>query len=185
MKLIIGLGNPGRDYQNTRHNAGFKVLEKLVSESNAEWGNEAKANALVSRLNLDGEDVILALPQSYMNLSGQVVIELLKWFKLDKSNLIIVHDELDLPFGNIQVKKNIGDAGHNGIKSIIEKIGEDFVRIRIGIGTSTNLPSEKFVLDKFSDDELKRFLEIEEKVIDKLKLLVKYGYDEFISKYNS
>lgn len=185
MKLIVGLGNPGRNYQETRHNAGFKVLEKLVSERNGEWGNEAKANALISRLNLNGNDLILALPQSYMNLSGEVVLELLRWFKLDKNDLIVLHDELDLPFGTIQVKKNIGDAGHNGIKSIIEKIGEDFVRIRIGIGSDTNLPSEKFVLDKFTDEELEKFSAVEDRIIEKLNLLVKYGYDEFISKYNS
>jgi len=186
MKLIIGLGNPGRNYDNTRHNAGFKVLERLTDIEDGKWGNEAKANALISRLKLDNEDVILALPQSYMNLSGEVVTELLKWFKLKINDLIIIHDELDLPFGTVQVKKNIGPAGHNGIKSIIERYGEDFVRIRIGIGKNeNNIPSEKYVLDNFNEDELTQFPKIEEEAISKLRLLVKHGYEEFISKYNT
>ena len=185
MKLIVGLGNPGRNYENTRHNAGFSILEKLNEKENGEWGNEAKANALISRIKLDNEDVILALPQSYMNLSGEAIVELLRWFKLDISDLIVVHDELDLPFGKIQIKKGIGPAGHKGIKSIIERIGEDFVRVRIGIGIENlEIPSEKFVLEKFSEEEQKGLEKIEEEAIEKLKLLVKYGYEEFVSKYN-
>ena len=185
MKLLVGLGNPGRNYENTRHNAGFSILEKLNEKENGEWGNEAKANALISRIKLDNEDVILALPQSYMNLSGEAVVELLRWFKLDISDLIVVHDELDLPFGKIQIKKGIGPAGHKGIKSIIERIGEDFVRVRIGIGIENlEIPSEKFVLEKFSEEEIEELENIEEKVIEKLKLLVKYGYEEFVSIYN-
>lgn len=185
MKLIVGLGNPGRNYENTRHNAGFKILEKLVAEEDGEWGSEAKANALIARMNINGSDVILALPQSYMNLSGEVVVELLRWFKLDKKDLIVLHDELDLPFGTVQVKKNISAAGHNGIKSIIERIGEDFTRIRIGVANEeSNISSEKFVLDKFTTEELKKFSDIESSAIEKVKLLVKYGYEEFISKYN-
>lgn len=185
MKLIVGLGNPGRNYEDTRHNAGFSVLEKLNEKENGEWGNEAKANALISRIKLDNEDVILALPQSYMNLSGEAVVELLRWFKLTREDLIVVHDELDLPFGKIQIKKGIGPAGHNGIKSIIERIGEDFVRVRVGIGVENlDVSAEKFVLEKFSDEELKKLVDIEEEVIKKLKLLVKYGYEEFVSKHN-
>ena len=186
MKLIVGLGNPGKDYENTRHNAGFKILEKLNKEFGDRWGNEAKANALVSRIKIDSEEAVLALPQTYMNVSGDVVVELLRWFKLSKDDLVVVHDELDLPFGTIQVKRNIGPAGHNGIKSIIARIGEDFVRVRIGIGeTEKNVPSEKFVLEKFSKEELSKFEDIEDRAIEKIKLLVEYGYDEFISKHNS
>jgi PTH1 family peptidyl-tRNA hydrolase len=185
MKLLVGLGNPGRNYENTRHNAGFSILEKLNEKENGKWGNEAKANALISRIKLGNEDVILALPQSYMNLSGEAVVELLRWFKLDISDLIVIHDELDLPFGKIQIKKGIGTAGHKGIKSIIERIGEDFVRVRIGIGIENlEIPSEKFVLEKFSDGELQKLEKIEDDAIEKLKLLVKHGYEEFVSKYN-
>lgn len=185
MKLVVGLGNPGKNYENTRHNAGFKVLEKLNEELDDNWGNEAKANALVSKVNI-GEEVILALPQSYMNLSGEVVLDLLRWFKLNKSDLIVVHDELDLPFGTVQIKKNIGPAGHNGIKSIIEKIGQDFVRVRVGIGVEgEKVPLEKFVLEEFSSEELREFEKVKEEAVEKIRLLLKYGYEEFISKYNS
>lgn len=186
MKLIVGLGNPGRNYENSRHNAGFAVLERLNDLQNEEWGNEAKANALISRFEMGTEEVILALPQSYMNLSGEVVVELLRWFKLTKNDLIVVHDELDLPFGKVQIKKDIGPAGHNGIKSIIERIGEDFVRVRIGIGVENiSMPSEKFVLEKFSDTEIKEFENVEKEVIKKIELLIKHGYEEYISKFNS
>lgn len=193
MKLIVGLGNPGRDYENTRHNAGFLTLSKLAEDESINWGNEAKGNVLVSKVKIDGETAILALPQSYMNLSGEVVLDLLKWFKLEKSDLIVVHDELDLPLGQIQIRKNIGPAGHNGIKSIIGKIGEDFIRVRIGIGptdkTSEELknvvPSEKYVLEKFSSEEKKIIDNAINEAIEKIKLLVKYGYEDFISRYNS
>lgn len=185
MKLLVGLGNPGLKYENSRHNAGFKILERLNKEFGDNWGNEAKANALVSRFKIYNEEVILALPQSYMNLSGEVVVELLRWFKLNKSDLIVVHDELDLPFGTVQIKKNIGPAGHNGIKSIIEKIGQDFVRLRVGIGIDEKNPSEKFVLEDFNNNELKEFENISEEAVKKIKLLVEFGYEEFISKYNS
>lgn len=185
MKLLVGLGNPGIMYTDTRHNAGFKVLEKLNEEFDDNWGNEAKANALVSKVNI-GEEVILALPQSYMNLSGEVVLDLLRWFKLDKEDLIVVHDELDLPFGTVQIKKNIGPAGHNGIKSIIEKIGQDFIRVRLGIGVEgEKVASEKFVLDDFTAEEIKEFEKVKEEAAEKIKMLLKSGYEEFISKHNS
>ncbi len=184
MKLLVGLGNPGKNYEFTRHNVGFMVLERMLGDG--DWGNEAKANALISRLKIGDEDVVLALPQSYMNLSGEVVVELLRWFKLTKKDLIVVHDELDLPFGKVQIKKGIGPAGHNGIKSIIERIGEDFVRARIGIGVEeSKMPSEKFVLEKFSDKEIKEIESIEKETIKKLELLIKHGYEEYISKYNT
>jgi len=187
MKLLVGLGNPGREYENTRHNAGFCVLEKIVEKEDGQWGSEAKANALIYRMKIGSEEVILALPQSYMNLSGEVVSDLLRWFKLSNDDLIIVHDELDLPFGTIQVKKGIGPAGHNGIKSIIQKLGtQDFIRVRIGIGeTEKNIPSEKFVLEKFTDSEQKTLDKVYESAREKIYGIVKYGYSEFISKHNS
>ncbi len=186
MKLLVGLGNPGNKYENTRHNVGFKILEKLLEQENGEWGNEARGNALVSRLKLGNEEIILALPQSYMNLSGEVVIELLRWFKLDISDLIVIHDELDLPFGTIQVKKGIGPAGHKGIKSIIEKVkSQDFIRVRVGIGESEkDMPSEVFVLEKFAPEQIEKLEEVTDKAIEKIKLLVENGYEEFVSKHN-
>jgi len=186
MKLIVGLGNPGKEYNDTRHNAGFIILEKFLEKKSGEWGNEAKGNAIVSRLKLSGEDIILALPQSYMNLSGEVVLELLHWYKLSIADLIVVHDELDIPFGTVQVKKNIGAAGHNGIKSIIEKLkSEDFVRVRVGIGQSDQkTPSEKYVLERFNEEQIRKMPEISDIAVEKIKLLIEHGYSDFISKYN-
>lgn len=187
MKLIVGLGNPGKEYENTRHNVGFSVLEEFTQQGNIVWGNEAKANALIFRFKIGKEDVVLALPQSYMNLSGEVVVQLLHWFKLGIEDLIIVHDEIDLPFGTVQVRKGIGHAGNNGIRSIIEKLKtEDFIRVRIGIGaTSGNISGEKYVLGKFSDNEVRELKDIKLEAVEKIKLLVTHGYEEFMSKYNS
>lgn len=187
MKLLVGLGNPGIKYQDTRHNIGFAVLEAIIEKEEGDWGNEAKANALVSRYKTHNEEVVvIALPQSYMNLSGEVVVELLRWFKLKKNDLIVVHDDLDLSFSKIQIKRDGGDAGHNGIRSIIERIGPEFIRVRIGIGRPEKSSMvEKYVLDKFTDDQMHDLPDVIERTAEKIDLLLKYGYDEFMSKYNS
>jgi peptidyl-tRNA hydrolase, PTH1 family len=154
MYLIIGLGNPGSRYKHTRHNIGFMVLEKIA----ARWEVELKQksfNALWNRGKIAGKNVLLAMPQTYMNLSGNAARELLAYFKIDKSNLIVIHDDLDLPFGTIRLKSDGGDAGHKGLKSIIACLGSaDFMRVRMGIGKpSGRQPVEDYVLQRFGQEE--------------------------------
>jgi peptidyl-tRNA hydrolase, PTH1 family len=154
MYLIIGLGNPGNRYQYTRHNIGFMVLEKIA----ARWEVDLKQksfDALWNRGKIAGINVLLAMPQTYMNLSGNAARNLLAYFKGDISNLIVIHDDLDLPFGSIRLKSGGGDAGHKGLKSIITCLGSaDFMRVRMGIGKpSDRTPVEDYVLQRFSSDE--------------------------------
>ncbi|MGP8153308.1 MAG: aminoacyl-tRNA hydrolase [Smithella sp.] len=154
MYLIIGLGNPGNRYKFTRHNIGFMVLEKIA----ARWELDLKQkgfDALWNRGKIDGINVLLAMPQTYMNLSGNAARKLLAYFKVDINNLIVIHDDLDLPFGTVRLKSGGGDAGHKGLKSIATCLGSaDFMRIRMGIGKpSDKYRIEDYVLERFGSEE--------------------------------
>jgi PTH1 family peptidyl-tRNA hydrolase len=154
MYLIIGLGNPGNRYQYTRHNIGFMVLEKIA----AQWEVDLKHksfDALWNRGKIAGENVILAMPQTYMNLSGNAVRRLLAYFKGDVNKLIVIHDDLDLPFGTVRLKTAGGNAGHKGLISIATCLGSgDFMRIRLGIGKPADKSRvESYVLEKFETED--------------------------------
>ena len=132
--LIVGLGNPGKKYEGTRHNAGFIALEALAEKLNVKV-NRVKFKAYVGEASLEGRRVLLMMPQTFMNLSGQCVQPLLAWHKIRPDQLVVVHDELDIPAGELRFKKGGGNAGHNGLKSITQLLGTpDFYRLRIGIG---------------------------------------------------
>ena len=150
MYLIFGLGNPGSRYQFTRHNIGFMVLEKIA----AQWEVDLKQksfDALWNRGKIAGINVLLAMPQTYMNLSGNAVRKLLAYFKTDINNLIVIHDDLDLPFGTVRLKTGGGNAGHKGLKSITTCLGSsDFMRVRLGIGKPSDKSRiEGYVLEPF------------------------------------
>lgn len=144
--LVVGLGNPGKQYELTRHNVGFRVLDLLA---NGGWENKYDAEFIKA------DDVILAKPQLFMNLSGNSVAQILKYYP--SAQLIVIHDELDFPLGSMKIMKNSGAAGHNGVQSIIDEIGtKDFIRIRIGINnpeTKNEIPSDAYVLQKFTEQE--------------------------------
>jgi PTH1 family peptidyl-tRNA hydrolase len=131
--LIVGLGNPGREYERSRHNLGFAVVDLLAARN--ELGAFRKwNNSLVVRGSLSGVEVYLAKPTTYMNLSGEAVGSLVQYYKLSPRQVIVVHDELDFPPGEVRIKVSGGAAGHNGVQSIISHIGPDFARVRMGIG---------------------------------------------------
>jgi len=178
MFLIIGLGNPGKKYENTRHNFGFRVLDLLASGEQWQDKYESKLIKL--------DDLILAKPQTFMNESGKAVAEILKFYPAAK--LIVIHDDLDLPLGSMRIQKNISDAGHNGIKSIVSEIGtKDFVRIRLGINnpeTRGQIPSEDFVLQKFTEQEEAIAKEVLEKTKEAIEILQSEGFDMAQSKFN-
>lgn len=178
MYLIIGLGNPGKQYENTRHNLGFRVLDLLVNGEKFERKYDCEFLKL--------EDLILAKPQTFMNKSGEAVKEIVKFYP--KSNLIVIHDDIDLPMGSIRVQKNISAAGHNGVQSIIDELGtQNFIRIRLGIDNPEmrkNIPSEDYVLQKFSEDEKKIILEILEKTKKAVEILQTEGLEAAQSKFN-
>ena len=168
MILIVGLGNPGKQYENTRHNLGFRVLDLLTT--NEGWENKYDSKFL----KLD--DVILAKPQTFMNKSGEAVKEILKYYPA--AELVVIHDELDLPLGAIKIQKNISGAGHNGIQSIIEQLGtQNFIRIRLGIEGAD-------VLQKFTDEEEKIVKEVLLKAKDAVEVLQTQGLEIAQSKFN-
>lgn len=182
MKLMVGLGNPEKRYEKTRHNAGFMLLdtlhETLEPYQISNWKLSKKFNAQISGCTINGEKVILAKPMTYMNASGEAVQLLGHFYKISPHDLIVAHDEKDIPLGDIRIERNRSSAGHNGIKSIISHIGsQDFTRIRIGIKSKNEKKMQdtaKFVLSKFGLFEKKELHTSLERIIpDILNLLKK------------
>ena len=135
IRLIVGLGNPGREYEATRHNAGFWLVERLAAERHGAFRAEAKFHGLVAKVAVDGREVWLLKPQTYMNASGRAVSALAGFYKIEPAEILVVHDELDLPPGAAKLKKGGGHAGHNGLRDITAALGTpDFWRLRLGIG---------------------------------------------------
>ena len=155
MYLIVGLGNPGNRYRATRHNIGFMVLEKLAAKLDLDLSQKS-FNALWGKGRIASNNVILAMPQTFMNLSGNAVRQLLAFFKTDLSNLVVIHDDLDLSFGSVRLKTGGGNAGHKGLASIEENLGSsEFMRIRLGIGKPIDKTRiEGYVLEPFGKEEL-------------------------------
>ena len=177
MKLIIGLGNPGIEYQKTRHNAGFLTLDKIVSNFQFPISNfQSKFNAEISQDIIDDEKVMLIKPQTFMNNSGQAVKTILDYYKINPEDIIVIHDDLDIPLGEFKISKNKNSGGHKGVQSIIDCLGtKDFTRIRIGIGAESGvqvltckIPTEKFVLEKFGGEEMGKIEKVIEGVIHSL-----------------
>ncbi len=153
MHLVVGLGNPGSKYAQNRHNVGFMVVERLASRWGAPSARE-KFSGLVTKVSVGGDDVVLLQPHTFMNLSGESVQKAMRFYKVDLSEVIVVHDELDVPFEERRIKIGGGAAGHNGLRSIIQMCGgPDFVRVRFGIGRPKHGSGASFVLSDFSADE--------------------------------
>lgn len=134
ISLIVGLGNPGAEYAQTRHNAGFWYVERLAERYHIPLKNDSKYNAISGRGKIEGHDVRLLLPLTYMNRSGQSVVPFAKFYQIKAPNILIAHDELDINPGVIRLKNGGGHGGHNGLKDIVPHLGADFLRLRIGIG---------------------------------------------------
>lgn len=166
--LVVGLGNPGAQYARTRHNVGFMAVMHLAG-ADAKW--QIQKNALVTSVNMDGWRVIFAMPQTYMNLSGNAVGALMQFYKIPLENLIVIHDDMDLAVGARREKIGGGSAGHNGIKSIDAAVGNNYRRIRIGIGHPRKLQLQispaDWVLGKFTDTQLAQI----DSAIDDIALL--------------
>ena len=188
MKMIVGLGNPGDEYKNTRHNIGFMVIDDYVRKNDINDFHE-KFNGLATKMNKDGEVVILLKPLSYMNLSGTVIRKYADYFKIKPEDILVIHDDLDMPIGKIKVKFKGSSGGHNGIKNIIENLHtEIFPRFKVGIMTQnekrSNIEEKNYVLGKFSDNELKIFDEIlnfSNNIIDDF---INSDIEKVMSKYN-
>ena len=183
MKLIVGLGNPGNEYINTRHNIGFYYLDLYVSKYNSIF--KEKFNGLYSKIKIDGEDVIFLKPLTYMNLSGEAVIKFVNYYKIKSEDILIIHDDLDLDIGRIKLKENGSSGGHNGIKSIIENLHtEDFKRLKIGISKNKLYDTKDYVLGKFTNEEQEILKENSDKIINILNDYFKLPFNDLMSKYN-
>ena len=185
MKLIVGLGNPGREYENTRHNVGFMVLDNFCYKNNISV-NTNKFNGLYGKGVINGEQVIFLKPQKYMNLSGEVVRDFVNFFKIDVSDILIISDDLDLDIGRYKLKLSGSSGGHNGLKDIEKNLGtKNYKRFKVGISNNKNYDTKDYVLGKFNSSEK----EILDKVIDLsfniLSDYFVYNFDKLMSKYNN
>jgi PTH1 family peptidyl-tRNA hydrolase len=186
MYLIVGLGNPGNRYSATRHNIGFMVLEKLAAKLDVNLSQKS-FNALWGKGTIDNKKVILAMPQTFMNLSGNAVRQLHAFFKTDLGNLIVIHDDLDLSFGAVRLKTGGGNAGHKGLASIEENLSSaDFMRIRLGIGKPADKSRiEGYVLEPFAKEEQNVLPEIIQWAADAATEIVSSGMQAAIGNYQT
>jgi len=189
MKLIVGLGNPGRRYVNNRHNIGFICINYFARTQGIRF-DKKQGRARIGIGEVAGNEVVVARPQTYMNLSGQSVSQLMKKFDIDLNDLLVIHDDLDLPLGKMRICSGGGSAGHKGIDSIITYLGsQDFSRIRIGIGRPTKgFPSEAdiiaYVLSDFTPDEKQTITQVIPKVSEAILCLITKGLVMAMNTYN-
>ena len=184
MKLIVGLGNPGKQYEKTRHNAGFLVLDKLCEKLNIEF-DKKKCKAIYAIYMINGEKVIIAKPQTYMNLSGESVLSLKKFYDIDTKDIIIVHDDLDLPLGKLRLRHSGSSGGQNGMKNIIELLhSQDINRIRVGISNDKQMVTKDYVLGKFSKEDYKTFEIAIDKAADALVYSLDHSFEDVMNKFN-
>lgn len=173
--MIAGLGNPGSQYDKTRHNIGFMALDELATRFHASW-NKGKWNALCATTTIQNISVVLIKPQTFMNLSGQSVQPALVHYKLKPENLLVVHDEIDLEFGDLKIKEGGGHRGHNGLRDIKARLGGgDFDRIRFGVGRPPNehMSVADYVLGRFTPEQKKALPDLLEKTISMIEDCVK------------
>lgn len=185
MKLIVGLGNPGAKYEFTRHNAGFLMLDFYAKEKGFEI-NKLKNKALISEQFINGEKVIFAKPQTFMNLSGDSVLLLAEYYGIDNEDIFIIYDDISLPLGKIRIRKKGSAGGHNGIKDLILKLsGDDFCRLKIGVSENGGKDLIDYVLGAFSKNELADLKKIAKKSVEIIDCYLKDGVEECMNKYNS
>lgn len=184
MKLIVGLGNPGKEYENTRHNIGFDVVDNYLKKLGIE-ANKNKFEGLYVESNIKGEKVVFVKPQKYMNLSGEVVRKYYDFYKVNIEDILIIHDDLDQDLGKIKLKRNSSSGGHNGIKNIELHLGtKNYKRLKVGISNDKNIDTKNYVLSKISKEERKvldNSIDICSNIIDDF---FKLSFDELMNKYN-
>jgi PTH1 family peptidyl-tRNA hydrolase len=185
--MIVGLGNPGTGYSETRHNIGFIVVDGLCEETEGlDWRQQSKFSANVAKGTLGKKPVLLVKPQTYMNLSGQAVAALSRFYRVPSERILVVHDEVDLELGRLQLKLGGGDAGHNGLRSITEALGGgDYNRIRFGIGRPVHGDVADYVLHPFARDEWPVVDETIDRAIQAVRAVVGQGLKQAMDRYNN
>ncbi|WP_296114125.1 aminoacyl-tRNA hydrolase [uncultured Anaerococcus sp.] len=186
MYYIVGLGNPGLQYENTRHNAGFMVIDFLANKFNIDI-RKSKFKSLYGQGEISGQKVMLIKPQTYMNNSGEAVRELKNFYKFDSDKLIVIYDDIDIDFGTIRIRKKGSAGSHNGMKSIIYQIQDDkFPRIKVSVGQKPpRWDLANFVLSGFSKDEVKIFEDEIKLTVEAVEIMLRDGIDKAMNNYNS
>ncbi len=185
MVLIVGLGNPGEKYEKTRHNVGFKAVEEIVKIFDFPiFTSKSIFKAEISKGIYNNKNIVLAKPKTFMNLSGQAVKLLMKSFKT--KDLIVIHDDIDIPLGKIRIADNRGAASHNGVESIINELKtKNFIRLRIGIKPKIKIKAlDRFVLQKFSKEETEAVKEVIKKTVEAVETIVNKGLQKAMNTYN-
>lgn len=182
MKLIVGLGNPGKEYINTRHNVGFIVLDNYLKTD--DW--KEKFNALYHEEKINGERVLFVKPLTFMNLSGDAVVKYVNYFDILIDDILVIHDDLDLPFLTYKLKKNSSAGGHNGIKSIINRLNSlEFARLKVGVSHDKSMSTKDYVLGSFSKKELDAFKLMQDDFNKIIESFIKEGIDRTMNIYNT
>ncbi len=184
MKLIVGLGNPGKEYENTRHNSGFCVMDAIASYLH-ESITTKKFKSLTCITRIKGEQVLLMKPQTYMNNSGEAVIEAVKFYHIDPKDILVIYDDLDLPVGKIRLREKGSAGGQNGMKSIINHLHtQEFNRIRVGIGKDARVPVVDWVLGKIRKEDKEDYQKAIEEARDAAIYSVDHSFIDTMSKFN-
>ena len=185
MLLLVGLGNPGSDYTNTRHNIGFKIIDAINAHFKLSK-QKPKFKGLLTTGNIESKKIYAIKPLTFMNNSGTAIKELIDYFKIDAKNVFVFHDDMDIDFGKVKAKFGGSSAGHNGIESIDKFIGKDYSRVRIGIGhPKNNIEVSDHVLQDFNDDEREELTSITKNITESLSILIDKKLDLFSSTVNN
>lgn len=184
MKLIVGLGNPGNEYNNTRHNIGFIIIDFFANYHGVEI-NKKKFNGLYGEFLFNNEKIILLKPQSYMNLSGEVVRDYVNYFKINNDDILVISDDLDMEFGRIRLKYKGSCGGHNGLRNIEKCLGtNEYKRLKFGISNNKNIDTKDYVLGKFNDNDVLKISNMSDKFISLLNDYLVFDFDVLMNKYN-
>lgn len=184
MHIIVGLGNPGKKYDKTRHNVGFDVIDKIAENNNIDI-NKIKHKAVVGEGRINNKKVMLVKPTTYMNLSGQSVKEIVDYYKVNISDIIVIYDDIDTQVGKMRIRQKGSAGSHNGMKSIIYDLVDDsFPRVRIGIGKPEFGDLADFVLGKFSKEQKPLIEDVVNKAADAVEIMIKDGIDLAMNRYN-
>lgn len=184
MKLIVGLGNPGKEYENTRHNSGFRVLDEIAKECHVSI-EQKKFKALIATTRIDGEQVMLMKPQTYMNNSGEALIEAVKFYHIDINDILVIYDDMDMPIGKIRLREKGSAGGQNGVKSIIAHLHtQDFKRIRVGIGKDARVPVIDWVLGKIRKEDKEAYDSAVVSARDAAIFSISHSFVDTMSRFN-
>ncbi|MCB0364595.1 MAG: aminoacyl-tRNA hydrolase [Bdellovibrionaceae bacterium] len=187
MQIIVGLGNPGPKYQLTRHNVGFMAIDALAHAYGEEGSFKKEHKALTAKVRIDGQVVLLAKPQTYMNLSGESVQALMSYYGGSPQELLVVHDEVDLPYASIRYQKNRGHGGHNGIRNIHQLLGtQEYNRLKLGVSRPANprMDVADFVLQNFNNDEMNSLPDFLSLASESMEAYIRDGFEKAATRYN-